>query len=224
MEKFISKERSKTNYFHVFYLLFNSHEQLICRTYANHDWYDGEFVDSMRHGHGRMVFMNGDRYEGEFEKNLFHGFGTFGWQTVVDEHGVVIAGRRYEGDWKDGKQHGKGIYMVGNGDIYTGCFMGGLYEGTGCLKKDSGDIYNGDWSRGHPNGEMVIKYANGDRYDGCLVMGRFHDKGKFVYANEMGYYEGMYDKGRFHGRGVRIYSNGSKFVGSFVEGGLYSLI
>ncbi len=172
----------------------------------------------MRHGQGKMVFISGDVYVGEFERNLFHGHGTYTWQTTYNDQNELIAGRKYEGDWMDGKQHGLGVYAVGNGDVYTGAFMKGFYEDTGTLKKSNGDMYSGEWSRGLPNGEMTIKLANGDVYEGSLLVGRYHGVGKYTYANDMGYYEGQWAKGLYHGRGVRIYSNGSKFVGNFKEG------
>lgn len=62
--------------------------------YFNSDEYEGEFVDSMRHGKGSMKYAHGDIYEGEFEKNLFHGFGVYIWNTVIDENNNVIMGRR----------------------------------------------------------------------------------------------------------------------------------
>jgi hypothetical protein len=196
------------------------------RKYANLDEYEGEFVDSMRHGKGVFRFHNGDRYDGEFERNLFHGFGLYTWSDIilsgVNENaqksnedrpmsrniqeqyendmillsgsGESVIGKRYEGEWKDGKMHGKGIYHVGNvdkrqemsirlkmkinkdknatsnstkipytGDIYTGCFANGRYEGKGTLKKSNGDLFVGEWFRGHPSGKMTITYANGDK-------------------------------------------------------------
>ena len=65
------------------------------RIYFNLDEYEGEFVDSMRHGKGSMKYSHGDIYEGEFEKNLFHGFGVYIWNTVIDENDNVVMGRRY---------------------------------------------------------------------------------------------------------------------------------
>lgn len=59
------------------------------------DEYEGEFVDSLRHGRGRMKYIVGDVYEGEFERNLFHGFGVYVWSTTVDENNNVTVGKRY---------------------------------------------------------------------------------------------------------------------------------
>lgn len=58
------------------------------------DEYEGEFVDTLRHGKGSMKYAHGDIYQGEFERDLFHGFGVYIWSTVIDENNNVIVGKR----------------------------------------------------------------------------------------------------------------------------------
>jgi len=42
--------------------------------------------------------------------------------------------QRYEGGWKSGKRHGKGIFSLGNGEVYSGYFVDGHYHGR--IKRD----------------------------------------------------------------------------------------
>ena len=69
------------------------------------------------------------RFQGEFEKNLFHGYGVQSWAPYLDENFRQIIGKRYEGDYKFGLKHGKGIFLLGTGDIYTGMFERDLFHG-----------------------------------------------------------------------------------------------
>lgn len=149
-----------------------------------------------------------------------------------------FVGKRYEGEWKDGKFHGRGIYLDGLGDVYNGSFANGLYHGKGALKKSTGDVITGEFSKGKPSGQLKIDFDNGDVYEGnrcdcvngycwlqvCLLlwpgqmaMGHFEGKGKYSYAESMGYYEGSWKRGKKHGKGVRVFSDDSKYVGEYVE-------
>ena len=44
---------------------------------------------------------------GEYKNDKKEGFGVYKWAD----------GRRYEGMWKDGKQHGKGKFIMANGTL-----------------------------------------------------------------------------------------------------------
>jgi len=188
------------------------------KKYANLDVYEGEFLDNMRHGQGQLRKFSGDMYVGEWERNFFCGQGVYTYTPFTNEDGEYVVGKRYEGSWKDGKFHGKGIFVLGTGDVYSGEFERGLYHGKGHLKAKNGDTYVGYFERGKPAGKMRIEYATGDVYDGELRSGRFHGKGKFEYHDGLGMYEGDWERGASSGHGMRIYSNGSRYVGSFQDG------
>ena len=55
--------------------------------------YQGEWKDTMRHGHGKMTYSDKRVYEGEWERDLRHGFGTL---TYPAKKG---AERQYAGEW-----------------------------------------------------------------------------------------------------------------------------
>ena len=45
-------------------------------TYANGEWYVGEFVNDQRNGQGSLTLVNGDKYVGKFKDDKIHGLGT----------------------------------------------------------------------------------------------------------------------------------------------------
>lgn len=188
------------------------------KKYANLDIYDGEFLDNQKHGKGQLRVFCGDLYVGEFEYGFFSGTGVYTYTPHFDADGTYIVDKKYEGQWKVGKPNGKGVYILGTGEVYSGEFERGLYHGNGHLKTKQGDIYIGYFSHGKPGGKMKIEYANGDSYDGELRSGKFHGKGKYVYSQGKGMYEGDWERGKSHGQGMRIYSNGSRYVGGFLAG------
>ena len=51
-----------------------------------------------------------------------------------------------------------------------------------------------------------------------MTMGRFHGKGRYVWANGFGYYDGEWRHGRMHGKGSRLFLNGSRFEGDYEHG------
>ena len=157
----------------------------------------------------------------------------------------LFVGRRYEGEWKNGKYDGRGIYMSGNGETYSGYFQKGLYHGEGTLRCKNEDMYIGEWVRGKAGGKMSIKYHDGSAYEGMTSGGRYHGSGKrsyhpresvlrhftsfqstsnyfsagkLIFPRGLGIYEGDWSRGKMHGKGSRSYSNGSKYIGGFRDG------
>ena len=55
-------------------------------------YYEGQFLDGMRHGKGRYFYADGNVYMGMFKYNLFDGLGTFLWEN----------GDYLEGNWRNG--------------------------------------------------------------------------------------------------------------------------
>ena len=190
------------------------------KKYANLDIYDGEFLDGMKHGKGQLAIYCGDVYVGEFEYNTFAGQGLYQWTSYTDPlTGQFIAGKRYDGDWNNGKMHGRGIFVLGQGDTYSGEFDKGQYHGKGLLKCGNGDYFDGQWERGKPGGilKRFIK-ETGDTYHGMFRQGRRHGKGRQTFGQGRGFYDGDWERDKPSGKGVRVYSNGSKFMGCFVDG------
>eukprot|EP00475_Leptophrys_vorax_P017725 TRINITY_DN2431_c0_g1_i3.p1 TRINITY_DN2431_c0_g1~~TRINITY_DN2431_c0_g1_i3.p1 ORF type:complete len:216 (+),score=60.20 TRINITY_DN2431_c0_g1_i3:59-706(+) len=59
---------------------------------------------------------------------------------------------------------------------------------------------------------------NGDVYIGEFKFGKFHGKGRYVFAEGRGEYEGEFEDDMFHGQGVERYANGSVYKGQFEKG------
>ena len=67
-------------------------------TFVQHEGeYNGDLIDGIRHGSGKLIFMNGDIYEGGFHKGLREGRGTYRMKSN---------GGLYVGNWSRAKRHG----------------------------------------------------------------------------------------------------------------------
>lgn len=89
-------------------------------------------MDGLKHGRGILRYSNGNKYVGEFVDDFLEGFGLFIY-SEVDDSGVKLAKHRYEGTFVRGKRHGKGLYVSGKNDTYTGMFENNVYHGMCCL-------------------------------------------------------------------------------------------
>lgn len=100
--------------------------------------YEGDVVDGVREGSGRVTWQNGDEYVGEFKNGLRHGKGRFRWES----------GNSYEGDYFEGMRHGNGCFVWKNGDRYVGEFEYGQRTGNGRMTFANGDEYVGRFDCG----------------------------------------------------------------------------
>eukprot|EP01083_Nonionella_stella_P233011 821417_1 len=69
-------------------------------TWANNDWYEGNWADGKLNGKGSFISETGACYEGRFVQGERHGKGMF---TYPDEQKPV-----YNGKWSKDKRHGQG--------------------------------------------------------------------------------------------------------------------
>tara|TARA_R100000152_G_C6778431_1_gene209102 strand:+ start:1814 stop:3124 length:1311 start_codon:yes stop_codon:yes gene_type:complete len=109
-------------------------------------YYQGEWLNGLRHGWGIYIKPDGYRYEGEFKNDKKHGKGIF----FKAKHNNV-----YEGDFADNLPNGYGIRYMAEGFkgnvIYRGKFKNGLFEGKGELRFSDRTSFFGTWS----NGELI---------------------------------------------------------------------
>lgn len=85
---------------------------------------------------------------------------------------LSLPGGVYEGEWNWNKQpHGKGTLKMNNGDVYTGDFADGLYDGQGELKTAL-FTYTGGFKTGRYHGTGTTLMANGDRLVGTYDQGK----------------------------------------------------
>ena len=77
--------------------------------------YEGQAIDGVPNGKGRLTWDNGVFYDGDFANGQFHGNGSY----FVSDYAL------YEGEWVNGTFTGKGKITYLNGEIYEGEFLNG---------------------------------------------------------------------------------------------------
>lgn len=107
-------------------------------TFPNGDRYEGEWLNSLRHGSGKCTFISGMYYEGQWQNDMFHGQGKLVYsnttyvgqfmngkkngQGVMSWNGTL---QKYEGPWVDNNQHGEGVWTFANGQTKRAEFSRG---------------------------------------------------------------------------------------------------
>ncbi|MCL2376649.1 MAG: hypothetical protein FWC76_04550 [Defluviitaleaceae bacterium] len=114
--------------------VFTGHE---IRVWPDGMWYSGDLVNNIRTGNGILVFGQGewlgDWYEGEFWDGRRHGHGTYFWSNgnmhvgnwingEATGHGILYwaNGDRHEGVFVNGQRHGWGTMTYTDGTIRSG--------------------------------------------------------------------------------------------------------
>lgn len=115
--------------------------------------YQGSFLNSKKHGFGRLITPLGRIYEGYWKKGKKHGFGVF-----TSEH------EEYCGDWVLGLYHGLGVLTKSDG-TYDGQFIYGICEGKGILYFPDGKLFQGNFKNGVPHGFGNLKFGSTMEYD-----------------------------------------------------------
>lgn len=106
--------------------------------YSDGCLYDGDWVDGVREGQGRMEYANGV-YEGQWKNDRKNGVGTYTWSD----------GKKYEGAYEDDIRCGKGTFTgwvdLTNGYVgtYVGESQNDMFEGQGFFFFDNGDKFEG---------------------------------------------------------------------------------
>lgn len=153
----------------VYYLgnLNNKHKQNGYGTeYYNNDsiLYEGEWVNGLKNGLGKMYFQNNSKYIGDFEFDVIHGNGEFYYPN----------GEFYIGQFKVNNIAGFGKYYNSIGSIvYSGMWLNGTYQGWGIYYDEHKPIFIGHWDQGMANGFGIIIENNeilqcGIYYQGSL--------------------------------------------------------
>ena len=89
--------------------------------------YEGDFLNSLKHGKGIFRYKNGDSYNGDWLNDKRHGKGTYFHKD---------AEYYYKGEWKDDQKHGEGLHYFKNEDIVRGRWKDGIMEHTGKNKTE----------------------------------------------------------------------------------------
>ena len=109
-------------------------------TYKNGDVYEGTFINDKMNGSFTVHYANGDIYVGPFVNNVREGYSTISYK-YSDGYDI------YEGEFKADKKNGKGKLTYADGNVYEGEFVNDLKNGNGVLTYSEGDVYTeaGEW-------------------------------------------------------------------------------
>ena len=125
-----------------------------------YEYYEGEWKDGMRHGHGVYTEADGTCYTGEWRGDGRCGRGRL----------ACADGSWYEGEWQHDGRHGHGVLHLRDGFRYEGNFKDDMMEGRGSCRYPDGSCYEGMWRAGKKDGRGTLKFVNGACYEG-----RFRD-------------------------------------------------
>jgi len=88
--------------------------------------WSGMCKDGYADGKGTLTWFVSGRpygtYDGELKGGHYDGRGTQIWPT----------GSRYDGEWKADRAHGHGTYRSTQGEICSGVWVDGCFQGGGC--------------------------------------------------------------------------------------------
>jgi hypothetical protein len=91
---------------------------IVCEFSTGSEIYNGEWFNDNYHGHGTLRNpFNKSVYQGQFINGLFDGQGKILWST----------GDYYEGEFRQGRQEGKGVFVLIGLGKFKGFFKGGIF-------------------------------------------------------------------------------------------------
>ncbi|KAH8097302.1 hypothetical protein JL720_190 [Aureococcus anophagefferens] len=129
---------------------------------TNHH-YVGRWRDNKKNGRGLFTFADGNTYDGDFLDDIQHGYGKLVYMptTILEES--------YEGEWQDGLRQGRGVYRYREQDAmksYDGDWLSNLRHGKGQLEYRDGGYYKGDWVNERMTGRGLYVWPDGSQYEG----------------------------------------------------------
>jgi len=99
-------------------------------------YYDGQWLEDKKEGHGVYRFNTGAVYEGEWHNNLRHGKGVF----------KLPEGPVFEGEWHLGVQSGACSFKWPNGDLWEGFITAAPVSCRGKKTQcDGATVLEGQW-------------------------------------------------------------------------------
>jgi hypothetical protein len=208
-------------------------------------WYQGDFVEGVRHGQGICLSYHGDDtyevYDGQWVLGDQEGQGRFCASNGYVCEGAWVAnlaqgqckvvypdGGTYEGAMFKQKRSGYGVYVHRDGEIYRGLWVDDVQHGAGMLTflaGNRGGDYTGGFIHGKFNGYGKRTFGDGTFYDGQWAQGKPDGLGTHTYPVNLKCnfssptrYVGHFVKGLRHGPGVHSSEDGSKSEGQWKKG------
>eukprot|EP00754_Rhynchopus_humris_P037233 Rhum_TRINITY_DN19355_c0_g1::Rhum_TRINITY_DN19355_c0_g1_i1::g.169835::m.169835 len=156
--------------------------------------YEGNFVNDMMEGQGRLELKTGNVYDGEFVRSRFEGRGVLRWRNGREYVGMMRSGNmmgrgkltskdgEYEGDFYHNEFFGKGVMRFANGDVYDGEWKQDMMWGAGTLVTHEKTVYKGAFYKNQKHGRMTRTCPKGktysERYDHDQRLSSFKVKGQ----------------------------------------------
>eukprot|EP01083_Nonionella_stella_P192000 710133_1 len=135
--------------------------------------YDGEWIMSIRKGHGKTTYSDGSKYEGEWDNNCQHGKGTYMYEN----------GDSYCGQFINGKREGQGIYSY-NDDHSQ---LIGMWKDdkfiSGEWRYNNNTKFIGSFDHNIPNGKGSFVFPSKNQNNGTYVNGAWQSQS--ILYNEM---------------------------------------
>lgn len=192
-------------------------------------FYEGEFMNGLKEGRGRIIKSNGNIYFCSFKKNMMEGFGVFiGYQgtmyigewknDIIEGQGTEYYkdGSYYFGSFINGRKSGNGKFCWNDGNSYLGTFNNDLIHGIGIYRWCDGKEYTGEWKNNMMDGKGKLTLPNNSFYEGAFKEGKKNGYGKFWW-NDSKYFEGFWKDDKQHGKGS--YFKDSKLIeGIWING------
>ncbi|QDZ25416.1 hypothetical protein HOP50_17g79570 [Chloropicon primus] len=158
--------------------------------------YDGEWLEGLKHGYGKLDYGMGKKYVGDWKEDLKDGNGMMTYKNGDVYNGQWSKGMKqgkgrmdyketnsfYAGEWYADLPHGKGEQTwkdIGTKNPYLqtfnrykGDFKEGMRDGQGTFFYATGASYKGDWSKNVKQGEGTFVYEDGTVYTGEFTQDR----------------------------------------------------
>ncbi|KAL3938987.1 MAG: hypothetical protein SGBAC_006200 [Bacillariaceae sp.] len=152
--------------------------------------YEGFWVQGMKHGFGRVLYMNGDSYQGDFDQNKKQGQGE--WK--------LSDGRQFKGVFLDDLPHTSKV------------------EEKIRVVYPQNDMFHGQYANGNRSGKGRFTWVDGGYYDGFWVDGLYQGTGELGTAHTK--YMGEFQKGKYEGQGklVNLLTDEIIYEGSWKAG------
>jgi hypothetical protein len=173
----------------------------------NEGRYEGQLLNNLPHGEGRMYMSDGGTYIGSFLNGYSHGEGTH-----FDPHEK----RMCSGTYKKGRQNGEGIVRINGKLSYKGLFKDGKHFGKGSMTFPDGTVCEGFFEGDFVNGEGKIFGIDID-YEGNLMNNQPNGKGKMTWKNG-NTYVGSFINGSASGKGTITSMKGKIYLGGILSG------
>ena len=209
----------------------------------NRKEYEGNWVDGLMHGDGRLLYKNGDEFTGKFENGKKNGQGIFIYENgnkckgqfkdnQQNGHGELIIKLsnhsqencqsdvefKYTGELVDDKPHGEGE-LITPLSSYKGHFVEGHKNGVGELYRldpeGNQEYYKGQFKDNKFNGVGRLEHTNKDVYFGEFRYGAFNGEGKYTWNKSGDEYTGTFVNGKRQGKGELQMWNGDRYIGNW---------